>query len=101
MIKSIIGLSCGIILVALGLCLLLPGIMGSVGGISVGLLASLGALLLAGFILLLIFSGVGLLVVGILGLVGVAVLALALPFLAPLLIVIIPVALLIKLATKK
>lgn len=52
-----------------------------------------------GFILTVVFSGVGLLVAGIIGLVGVILLAVALPFLAPLFIVIIPVVLLLKLVT--
>ena len=98
MVRNIVGLCIGIILVALGLSLIFPGLIGTFSGITVGILATIGALLLVGFIHIIVFSGVGLLIAGIIGLVGVILLAAALPFLAPLFIVIVPVVLLIKLA---
>jgi hypothetical protein len=67
------------------------------GGVAIGILAALGAVLFVVFILLLVLSGTGLLAAGVLGLVAVLLLAIVLPVLAPLLIVIIPVAILIKL----
>lgn len=97
MIKSLVTLCVGIVFVALGLSLFFPGLIGAFGGITVGILSTIGALLLVGFILTVVFSGVGLLVAGTIGLVGVILLAIALPFLAPLFIVIIPVVLLLKL----
>jgi hypothetical protein len=97
MVTSILGLCIIILLVALGISLFVPGLIGTFSGIVVSVLAAAGALFLAGFIIVVVFSGVGLLVAGIIGLVGVILLALALPILAPLFIVIVPIVILLKL----
>ena len=97
MVRSIIGLCFGIILVALGLSLLFPGLISTFSGITIRVLGSIGAFLLVGFILFVVFSWVGILLAGIIGLVGVILLSVALPFLAPVFIVIIPIVILMKL----
>jgi hypothetical protein len=96
--KSIIGLSIGIFLVALGCSFLLPSFLGIVSATTLGIVGAIGGILLAIFIIAVVFLGVGILISAILGLVGVILLAIALPFLAPFLIVIIPIVLLIKIA---
>ena len=88
----------GVVLVAIGLSFMLSGTTLALGGAFFGGLITIGVLALVGFVLLLVFSGIGLLVVGILGLVGVILLAIALPFLAPILIVLVPIAIIAKLA---
>lgn len=97
MLKSVILLCIGILLVALGFSLFFPGLVEALSGITIGILAIIGSILLVGFILTVVFSGVGILLAGVFGLVGVILLAVALPFLAPLFIVIVPVVLLMKL----
>jgi hypothetical protein len=88
-----------ILAVAVGVPLL-HELIGVVGGLVIAPLAVAGSLLLAGFIILLVFTGVGIIGLGVLGLMGVILLAPVIPLLFPLLIVIIPVALLLKLLTR-
>ena len=63
-------------------------------------LAVIGSLLLAGFIILIVFTSVGIIGLGVLGLVGVILLTPVIPLLFPLFIVIIPIALLLKLVSR-
>jgi hypothetical protein len=94
--KNVLILILLVIIAALFLPKLL-GIIGALTGLTIGLFAGIGGLLLTIFVLIAAFSGTGLLVFGILGLVGVILLAIALPLLAPFLFVIIPVIIIIKL----
>lgn len=88
-----------ILLAALFLPFLIK-VVGALVGLAFGVVTALGVLMLAGFILIVAFSGAGILSGAVLGLVGVILLALALPFLAPLFIVLLPVILLVRLAIK-
>jgi hypothetical protein len=99
--KSLVLLSIGILLVALGCSIISPPLFGIATGATLGILGGLGGILLAAFIIMVVFFGVGILIAAILGLVGVILLAVALPFLSPFLIVIIPIVILLKLAGRK
>ncbi|MBN1779611.1 hypothetical protein JW948_00660 [bacterium] len=79
---------------------LLEGLIGAVVGIAIAPVAAIGGLLLAGFIVLIVFSSLGVVGLAVMGVVGAVLLAVAVPLLFPLFIVIIPVALLLKLASK-
>jgi hypothetical protein len=84
--------------------LLLPfllHVVGAIVGITFGIVITLGIVLFIGFILVIAFSGAGILVGGILGVVGVVLLALALPILAPLFIVLLPLILLVWLVLNR
>ena len=99
--KSLVLLSIGILLVALGCSIISLPLFGVAAGATLGILGGLGGILLAAFIIMVVFFGVGILIAAILGLVGVILLAVALPFLSPFLIVIIPIVILLKLAGRK
>jgi hypothetical protein len=75
----------------------LLGIVGAIAGLAFAFMIAIGALLLVGFIVAVVLSGPALIVGAILGIVGVVLLALALPLLAPLFLVLLPIILLIKL----
>lgn len=95
--KGSIFFLCVLVILA---ALVLPKILavvGVIGGLFLGLIVALGILLLVVFILGLTLSTVGLLTAGVLGLIGVILLAIVLPFLAPLLLVLIPIGIIIKL----
>ena len=97
--KNILIIALLIIIAAL----LLPFIFKAVGalvGLAFGFAVVFGVLFFAGFILLIVFSGAGVLAAGVIGLVGVILLALALPILAPLFIVLLPIIILIWLITR-
>ena len=85
-----------ILAVAVGMPIL-HGVFGLLGGLIIAPMAVLGSLLLVCFILFLVFSGIGVIGAAVLGLVGVVLLALVIPLMFPLLIVIIPITLLLKL----
>ena len=87
---------CALIILA---AVFMPGMHGMfdfLGGVALGALGIIGGLLLAACIVILALAGTGLLAAGIIGLVGALLLAIVLPVIAPLLIVIIPVAILIR-----
>lgn len=97
--KNIIILCLLIILVALFFPVIID-LIGALTGILLAFAITVGTLLFTGFILLVVFSGVGLLLAGVVGLVGLTLLAVALPFLAPLFIVLLPVIILLKLIAR-
>lgn len=84
----------GIMLSFMGVLAVIPGVMGwlfgvagNLGGITIGLLAPVCALVFAGVIVTLVCSGVGVLVAGVLGFVVLILALVAAPVLIPLLIV--------------
>ena len=98
--KTAILVLCGLLIVA-AICLpMILAAVGVIGGILLFLFGGLGLLLFIGFIFAVIAAGARLLVFGIFGLIGVILLAIALPILAPLFIVLIPVIILIKLVSR-
>jgi len=95
--KMSILILCGLLVLAAIFLPMILATVGIIGGVLLFVFAGLGGLLLVGFIIALVVAGARLLFLGVLGLIGVILLAIALPILAPLLLIIIPVAILIKL----
>lgn len=92
-----------IVLFLLLAALIFPFLLHMIGaavGLAFGAVITIGVLLLVGFVLVAALSGAGILCGGILGLVGLILLALALPVLAPLFIVLLPLILLVWLVLK-
>ncbi len=73
---------------------------GAILGAGIGIVAALGAAAFVAFVLLMVFGGAGILVIGAVGLVAIILLAVALPFLAPLFIIALPVFILVKIFSR-
>lgn len=97
---NIVVIALLVLLAALAFPFLLH-LVGALVGLAFGIAVALGVLLLVGFVLVAVFSGAGILTAGILGLVGVILLALALPVLAPLFLVLLPVILILWLISRR